>query len=128
MAILGLVLLAAAFFAGWLPVRGDLVEARSAARACDEERRTARLAERIGQVYLETTEKNYGIAGQASTQFFNEVRQAAEATIDPARKARLQEIAASRDAVTSALAQGDPAALVPLREAFRKTLALGQSR
>ncbi len=58
-----------------------------------------------------TTEKNYGDASVISTGFFTAVGDEIPHQTDPQVKAGLASILQQRDAVTAALAKGDPGAL-----------------
>jgi hypothetical protein len=62
-------------------------------------------------VIRQTEQKNYGQASTLSTKFFDAVRDELPRQSDPKVKSALQSILQQRDAVTSALAKGDPVAL-----------------
>jgi hypothetical protein len=62
------------------------------------------------------------LAAQTSTQYFNRLREVADA--HPDRAQAYQEILARRDKVTAALAKGDLAALGELEDIYLKTRAL----
>ena len=76
----------------------------------------------IGRVYLEANLKNFGLAGQYSTKFFDRVRTMAGPETDPNRKAFLQEALAARDTVTAGLAKGDPSTLPAVQDLFQSAL------
>jgi hypothetical protein len=76
----------------------------------------------IGYVYLETNQKNYGLASAASTKFFNRVRSMAGQPSDPNRQKFLQAALSKRDAVTGGLAKGDPGTLGTVQELFQSAL------
>lgn len=78
----------------------------------------------IGRVYLEVNQKNFGLASQESTQFFDRVRTVSGSEADPGRKAYLQEALAARDQITAALAKGDPSALPAVQDLFQHALKL----
>jgi hypothetical protein len=76
----------------------------------------------MGLIYLETNQKNYGVARQHSTHVFTKARQltlTAE-TSDPSLTAMLHEILQHRDHVTAGLAEGQPAIRTNLEEVLRK--------
>jgi hypothetical protein len=75
-----------------------------------------------GRIYLETSLKNYGLAGQYSTKFFDEVQAMARQAPDSNRYSFLQKALAQRDAVTGGLAQGDPGTLSAVQELFQRML------
>ncbi len=62
-----------------------------------------------------TTEKNYGDASTISTGFFTAVGDEVSRQTDPQVKAGLTSILQQRDAVTAALAKGDPGVLALLQ-------------
>jgi hypothetical protein len=76
----------------------------------------------IGLVYLETNQKNYGLASQHSTKFFDRVRTMVGAETDPNRKAFLHDALAGRDPVTAGLAKGDPVTLPAVQDLFQRAL------
>lgn len=81
----------------------------------------------IGYVYLETNQKNYGLASEASTKFFNRVRSMAGQPSDPNRQKFLQAALSKRDAVTGGLAKGDAGTLVSVQELFQSALESTQT-
>jgi hypothetical protein len=81
----------------------------------------------IGYVYLETNQKNYGLASEASTKFFNRVRTVTGQPSDPNRQKFLQAALSKRDAVTGGLAKGDPGTLGAVQELFQGALETTQT-
>jgi hypothetical protein len=81
----------------------------------------------IGYVYLETSQKNYGLASDASTRFFNRVRTMAGQPSDANRQKFLQAALSKRDAITGGLAKGDPGTLGPVQELFQSALETTQT-
>ena len=71
-------------------------------------------------VYLETNQKNYGVAQQHSTRFFTQARQVAGETSDPRVAAALQEILQQRYLLTAGLAEGQPSILTRIEEILNK--------
>lgn len=126
----GGILVVAAFLLGFVPqylkshtldnqldaVRGQLKSER------DKSQMDA-LSLLCGHVYLEADLKNYGLAGQLSTKFFDGAQAMMSQTSDSSRQHFLQETLAQRDAVTSGLAQGDPGTLSAMQDLFRRALA-----
>ena len=78
----------------------------------------------IGAVYLETQSKNFGVAGEYSTRFFDRVQALLAQGTDPARRDFLQQALAQRDAITAGLAQGDPAVGATVQTLYRQSLQL----
>jgi len=75
-----------------------------------------------GYIYLETNLKNYGLASQYSTQFFDRVRVMMGQQPDSNRQAFLQTALAKRDLVTAGLARGDPGTLAAVQNLFYAAL------
>jgi hypothetical protein len=59
-----------------------------------------------GYVYLETNLKNYGLASQYSSRFFDRARAMTGQAHDSSRQDFLQEALAKRDSITGGLAKG----------------------
>ena len=76
----------------------------------------------IGYVYLQTNLKNYGVASQYSTRFFNGVRAMAGQTSDANRQTFSQAALSKRNAVTGGLAKGDPAIAATVQGLFQSAL------
>ena len=80
-----------------------------------------------GYVYLQANLKNYGLAGQYSTRFFNRVRAMNGQSPDSSRQAFLQSALAKRDSITQGLAKGDPNVGAELQNLFQSTLETTQA-
>ena len=80
-----------------------------------------------GYVYLETNLKNYGLAGQYSTRFFDRVWAMNGQAPDSNRQAFLQSALAMRDSITQGLAKGDPSTVGALQDLFQSTLQTTQT-
>ncbi len=81
----------------------------------------------IGYVYLQTSQKNYGLASDYSTRFFNRVRTMAGQASDPNRQKFFQTVLAKRDSVTGGLAKGDPGTLSDVQSLFQNALETTQT-
>jgi hypothetical protein len=75
-----------------------------------------------GYIYLETNLKNYGLASQYSTQFFDRVRVMMGQQPGSNQRAFLQTALAKRDLVTAGLAKGDPGTLSAVQDLFYSAL------
>ncbi|MCL6545635.1 MAG: hypothetical protein K6T61_10430 [Bryobacteraceae bacterium] len=114
------------FLLGFVPQYG---KARSARRQLESVRQElaaagyrlelAALRDGISQVHLEAVQKNYGIAAQRSTAFFDQLQGMANRERDAERKKAFQEILAARDTVTAGLAGGDPAVTAEIQRLLR---------
>ncbi len=107
---------AAAFLAGFLIQYGkagelnrSLETARADLNACQRRNDAAGLRDLMGLTYLEVNRKNYGLAQQHASRFFERVREVRGRTADPALEAVLNQAAAERDEIIAALARGDAA-------------------
>ncbi len=82
----------------------------------------------IGSVYLQINLKNYGLARQYATKFFDGVRAMADETTDANRRTLLQSALAKRDEVTGGLAKGDPSTVAAAQDLFQRMLDASQMR
>jgi hypothetical protein len=80
-----------------------------------------------GYVYLQANVKNYGLASQYSTNFFDHVRGMAGQALDTNRQAFLQSALAKRDSITQGLARGDPGVVAAVQDLFQSTLKISQT-
>jgi len=119
--ISGALALLVVFLAGYVPSRLALQSARQEVQALREQVGLAQLRDHAALVYLETTQKNYGIAGQHASRYFEQLREAVDQTPDAGRKQALQELLARRDEVISGLAKGDGSVMPVVDALFRKT-------
>lgn len=69
---------------------------------------------------MEASQKNFGLASQHSTQFFNTLRDVLPNITNPERQQRLKEILEMRDPVTAGIASAAPAVLWELQGMVRK--------
>jgi site-specific recombinase len=116
--IIGIVLIGIAYVLGFWPQYQKAQESRRQVQQMTAELVGAQAQVRLYQlqnsliaVVRQANQKNYGQASTLSTKFFDEARAEAERQSDPKVKAALQSILQQRDAVTAALAKGDPSAL-----------------
>jgi hypothetical protein len=107
---------AAAFLTGFLIQFGrarnlnrSLETARAELNACQRRNDVAGLRDLMGLTYLEVNRKNYGLAQQHASRFFERVRELRGQAADPALEAVLNQAAAERDEIIAALARGDAA-------------------
>ena len=117
------VALVAVFLLGFLPqhfkasrLEAELSQSRDANAGAD-------LRDLIGLAYLQSSQKNYGLAAATSGQFFNRVREVANQTQDGSRRQALEDLLAPRDRITALLAKGDGAVIGDLQDLFIKTRA-----
>lgn len=127
--IVGGALALAAFLLGFVPQflkAKDLDNQLGAARQqLNWERQVSQMDQvglLCGYIYLETNLKNYGLASQYSTQFFDRVRVMMGQQPNSNRQAFLQMALAKRDLVTAGLAKGDPGTLSAVQDLFYNAL------
>jgi hypothetical protein len=118
----------AGFLLGFIPQNSKVWNARSELAVTKQELATCQYSSKLSDArellamsYLEVNRKNYGIAQDYSTRFFNQARQLAGKARDESVESVLQEALRSRDTLTAALARGDPAAASLLESLLIKT-------
>jgi hypothetical protein len=131
--VIVIVLLAAAYVAGFWPQRERISVLSSENATLQQRVEAAEGRVRAGALLGElltfeevVREMNYGQARGMSSPFFEHVAAEAARNTDPGVKQALASILATRDRVTVALTQGDPSALGLLRDGeTRLRVALG---
>jgi hypothetical protein len=110
-------LLLAGFLMGFIPqnskarrFNGELAVAKQQLATCQFSGKLSGARELLAMSYLEANRKNFGIAQDYSSQFFDEVRKLSGEAPDANTGRSLQEVLNSRDSLTADLARGDPAA------------------
>jgi hypothetical protein len=81
----------------------------------------AELRDLIGLAYLQANQKNFGLAGETSSRFFQRIQQTAGEAADATRRKALEELLGARDKVTASLAKGDPGVIAELQDLFLRT-------
>ena len=127
--IVGGTLVVAAFLLGFVPqyLKGKDLEnqLRAARQQLNLEREKSQMDELgllCGYAYLETNLKNYGLASQYSSKFFDRVRAMMGQAPDSNRQTFLQAALAKRDSVTGGLAKGDPSTMSAVQDLFQRAL------
>jgi len=128
-------LLVAGFLFGFVPqyskgvdLQQQLVTAREEAATAREKSERRELGLMLGEVYLQTNLKNFGLAGQLSTKFFDTARAMSDQTSDPSWKTLLQSVLSQRDAITAGLAKADPATLEVVQGTFQRMLEAAEMK
>lgn len=116
--VLWFLLLLAGFLFGFilqysrlLRVQKELSNSTRQLKSCQSSQQLSQLRDTATMMYLEVVQKNYGKAGEYSSQVFDKAQQIANSTKDSALRNLLREATATRDQVTADLAKGDAAAL-----------------
>jgi hypothetical protein len=115
--------LVAVFLLGFLPQHFKASRLETELRQSRDAYAGADLRDLIGLAYLQSNQKNYGLAATTSGQFFNRVREVANQTQDGSRRQALEDVLAPRDRITALLAKGDAAVIGDLQDLFIKTRA-----
>ena len=115
------VLVVAAFLAGFLPVYIKELRLAGELREARQESSMAELRDLAGLLYLQASQRDYGLAATTSTRFFERTREVASQIPDSSRKQPLEDLLSLRDQVTSELAKGEPGVLNDLQALFVKT-------
>lgn len=116
------VLFAAGFLLGWYPqyrkvndLGMELAQAKASETALQAKVSESAVREAGVAVYLELSRQNYAEAAKAATGFFDQVRQLASQTADPALRSKLSDILSKRDPLTAELARATPAATTEMQ-------------
>ncbi len=115
------VLVLVAYLAGFLPAYAKQKRLESSLRQASAENRGAQLRDLAALAYLQSSQKNYGLAAGTSTRFFERTREFANQAPDSGNKKALEDLLAVRDKIASELAKGDPAAQNDLEALYLKT-------
>ena len=115
------VALIAVFLVGFIPPYVKANRLENELRQSRQDGAGAELRDLIALAYVQANQKNYGLAAETSSQFFNRAREVTSQTQDVSRRKALEDLLASRDKVTAQLAKGDAAATGDLLELFNKT-------
>ena len=132
--IVGGGLVVAAFLLGFVPqyvkardLDNQLGAARQQFNSEHEQIQMDELGLLCGYVYLETNLKNYGVAGQYSSRFFDRARAMMGQAHDSSRQDFLQEALSKRDSITAGLAKGDPSTMSAVQDLFQRALETTQA-
>ncbi len=119
-AFLGIAVMVVVFLLGFLPQFVKAKRLENELRVERQQNTLAQLRDLVGLAYLQTTQKNYGLAAGTSTRFFSRVEELVNQTADDRFKS-LQDLLGFRDRITAELAKADPAVVGDLQNLFLKT-------
>ena len=119
--LVGIGIVAIAFLAGYVPQHSQLRHDEAQIANFNSEMQLARLQILAGTLYLQTSERNYGLAAKTSSQFFDQLRSSIELVGDPRLKQTLAELSKNEDQITAGLANGDPGVLPKVADLLRNT-------
>ena len=124
-----LVAVAVAFAAGYIPQYLSNQQLASQLGQSEEEmqgrivelegrNRLLALHSQLGMLLLEVENQNYGTARERSTNWFDQLRDAAAGSTDASTNQALNAIMNQRDTLTSLLTEADPKATATVREMY----------
>ena len=119
--IVVIVLLLIVFLVGFMPQYIKVKRLESDLSVAKQENALARLRDLAGLAFVQTSQKNYGLAAGTSQQFFSRTREVANGAADLNARKALENLLASQDKITAELAKGDSEALSDLQVLFEKT-------
>lgn len=125
--IVAAIALIAVFLVGFVPQYVKVNRLENELRQSRQEAAGAGLRDLIGFAYVQASQKNYGLAAETSSRFFNRVREVANQTQDANRRKGLEDLLALQDSVTAALAKGDAAVMGDLQQLFVKARQVTRS-
>jgi len=125
--IVAAIALIAVFLVGFVPQYVKAIRLESELRQSRQDAAGAEIRDLIGLAYVQASQKNYGLAAETSSRFFNRVREVANQTPDANRRKAQENLLALRDKITAELAKGDAAVIGDLQELFVKTRESTQS-
>ncbi len=119
--IVVIMLLIIVFLAGFVPQYIKVKRLENDLSAAKQENVLAQLRDLAGLAFVQTSQKNYGLAAGTSQQFFSRTREVANRAPDANGRKAFEDLLASQDKITAELAKGDPEALGDLELLFEKT-------
>jgi hypothetical protein len=125
--VLWFVLLIAGFLVGFIlqyarlqRLQKELSASTRQLGSCQSSGQLSQLRDKATMMYLEAVQKNYGLAGEYSKEFFDQAQRIVSSTEDLALRNLLRDTLATRDQITGDLAKGDAAALAEIRPMLSK--------
>ena len=125
--IVAAIALIAVFLVGFVPQYVKVNRLENELRQSRQDATGAEVRDLIGFAYVQASQKNYGLAAETSSRFFNRVREVANQTQDANRRKGLEDLLVLRDSVTAALAKGDVAVMGDLQQLFVKARQVTRS-
>jgi hypothetical protein len=119
--IVVIILLIVAFLAGFVPQYVKVKRLEDELSTARQGNALAELRDLAGLAFVQTSQKNYGLATATSSQFFTRTREIANGTPDANGRKAFEDLLASQDKIVAELAKGDPQALGDLQALFDKT-------
>ena len=111
-AIVATITLSAVFLVGFVPQYVKANRLENELRQSRQEAVRAELRDLVGFAYVQASQKNYGLAAETNSRFFNRVREVANQTQGANRRTAREALPAARQSRTAAVPQGDRAVRV----------------
>jgi hypothetical protein len=105
---LWIIVLVAVFLLGYLPATLNSQRAQVQRSDLQYKLRLAELCSQLGMSSYEANRNNFANAAQFSSEFFNGLRTAVDATKDETLKQKLQAVLSRRDEITANLGEPNP--------------------
>jgi hypothetical protein len=115
------VVVVVAFLLGFIPQYVKAQHLESELRSAQQANAGADLRDLIAQAYVQANQKNFGLAAETASRYFNRAREMASQTSNATAKSTLEGALSLRDKVTAQLAKGDPAVMGDLQDLFNRT-------
>ena len=115
------VVVVAAFLLGFLPQYVKAQHLESELHAAQQANAGGDLRDLIAQVYVQANQKNFGLAAETASRYFNRAREMASQSSNATAKSTLDGALTLRDKVTAQLAKGDSAVMGDLQDLFNRT-------
>jgi hypothetical protein len=113
------------FLAGFVPQYMKAQRLENELSVARQENALAELRDLAGLAFVQTSQKNYGLAAATSNQFFSRTREVANQTSDANSRKVLEDLLTLQGKISAELAKGDPEALGDLQVVFDKTRQAG---
>src|ERR1700680_4299344 len=124
---LWVVLLIVGFLTGFILQYARLQQAQQELSASTKQLGSCQASEQLSQLrdkatvmFREGGQKNYGMAGEYSKEFYDQAQRIESSTQDPALRNLLRDTLATRDQITADLAKGDADALSEIQPLLSK--------
>ena len=102
-------------------LQAQLENPRKTIDALNLQRQMSELRDQASLMLLELSRQNYGLAKDYAGQYYSRLNELIAVVPDQSIKKSLQELAATRDSVTEALATATPASLTAIQQVVLKT-------
>ncbi len=111
----------AAFLLGFVPQFVKAQRLESELRLAQQANAGAELRDLAALAYAQANQKNYGLAAETASRFFNRVREVAAQASSASARSTLESLLSIRDRLTAELAKGDAASVGDLQQLYTRT-------